>query len=82
MNNCHGCKWLDRYKENGRGYCCMVEKSKQGEAHRVYLRDHSEDFAFGRKEIPSVKLRRPDMERCELYEEGDFATRWKNGWNL
>lgn len=25
--NCHGCKHLDRYKENGRGYCCMVERS-------------------------------------------------------
>lgn len=19
VNNCHGCKWLDRYKEDGRG---------------------------------------------------------------
>lgn len=28
MNNCNGCKYLDRYKENGRGYCCMVERSK------------------------------------------------------
>lgn len=26
--NCHGCKWLDRYKEDGRGYCCMVVRSK------------------------------------------------------
>ena len=75
--NCHGCKWLDRYKENGRGYCCMVEQSKQGEAHRAWLLEHGEDFAFGRKEVPSVKLRRPDMERCELYKEGDFATRWE-----
>ena len=77
MNNCHGCKWLDRYKENGRGYCCKVEQSKQGKAHCVFLREHREDFSFGRKEVPSVKLRRPDMERCELYEEGDFATRWE-----
>ena len=26
--NCHGCKWLDRYKVDGRGYCCMAERSK------------------------------------------------------
>ncbi len=28
IQNCHGCKWLDRYKTNGRGYCCMVARSK------------------------------------------------------
>ena len=28
MMNCHGCKWLDRYKIDGNGYCCMVERSK------------------------------------------------------
>ena len=27
--NCNGCKYLDRYKENGRGYCCMIERSKE-----------------------------------------------------
>lgn len=27
--NCHGCKWLDRYKKDGNGYCCMVELSSQ-----------------------------------------------------
>ena len=27
--NCHGCKWLDRYKQDGRGYCCKVERSKE-----------------------------------------------------
>lgn len=26
--NCHGCKWLDRYKKDGNGYCCMVVRSK------------------------------------------------------
>ncbi len=26
--NCHGCKWLDRYKVDGQGYCCMVVRSK------------------------------------------------------
>lgn len=27
--NCHGCKWLERYKKDGNGYCCMVERSSQ-----------------------------------------------------
>ena len=55
MQNCHGCKWLDRYQQNGRGYCCMVTRSKtQGE-----------------------KCRKPDMPACELYEAGDFATRYE-----
>lgn len=30
--NCHGCKWLDRYKKDGNGYCCMVERSSQKHA--------------------------------------------------
>ena len=54
VDNCHGCKWLDRYKQNGRGYCCMVERSK----------------------TQRNKARKPDMPRCELYEEGGFATRY------
>ena len=53
--NCHGCKWLDRYKEDGRGYCCMVARSK----------------------TQKVASRRTHMERCELYEAGDFATRYE-----
>lgn len=54
-NNCHGCKWLDRYKVDGGGYCCMVELSK----------------------TQSAKARFPNMERCELYKPGDWATRWE-----
>lgn len=27
--NCHGCKHLDRYKIDGNGYCCRVERSSQ-----------------------------------------------------
>lgn len=76
--NCHGCKWLDRYKENGRGYCCMVEMSAQGKAFKEMLREHREDYSLGRKEEPSIKVRTPDMERCERYEAGDFATRWQS----
>lgn len=77
VRNCHGCKHLDRYKTDGRGYCCMVERSKQGEAFRDWLWGHRKEFEAGRKETPSIKLRRPDMERCELYEAGDFKTRYK-----
>jgi hypothetical protein len=56
--NCHGCKWLDRYKKDGNDYCCMVELSSQ--KHDVYC-----------------KIRYPEKERCELYEAGDFATRYE-----
>lgn len=52
--NCHGCKWLDRYKIDGNGYCCIVVRSK----------------------TKTSKIRRPDMERCELYEADDWATRY------
>ena len=57
--NCHGCKWLDRYKKDGNGYCCMVERSK----------------------TQREKVRRPDMERCELYKPGDFSTRYRTEVN-
>ena len=57
--NCHGCKWLDRYKKDGNGYCCMVERSK----------------------TQREKVRRPDMERCELYKPGDFNTRYRTEVN-
>ena len=55
MKNCHGCKYLDRYKEDGRGYCC----------HVVYSTTQKE------------KARKPYMERCELYEKGEWKTRNK-----
>lgn len=42
VKNCHGCKWLDRYKEDGRGYCSRVERSEQGKAHRRWLWEHME----------------------------------------
>lgn len=53
--NCHGCKWLDRYKKDGEGYCCMVVRSK----------------------TQNEKIRRADMQRCELYKSGDWKTRWQ-----
>lgn len=80
-NNCHGCKWLDVYQKGkeppGKGYCCHVERSQQGKAHKKYLWEHREEYALGSKERPSINCRMPDMERCELYEPGDFATRWR-----
>jgi len=54
--NCDKCMWLDRYKQDGRGYCCMIVRSK----------------------TQTEKCRKPDMERCELYERGEFADRYKN----
>ncbi len=66
--NCHGCKWLDRYKMDGNGYCCHVVMSK------TYF--PSERIILGRL-LESASVRRPDMERCELYEAGDWAKRWE-----
>lgn len=80
--NCYGCKHLDKYRNECNGYCSMVERSEQGKAHRAWLREHREEFELGRKETPSIKIRRPDMERCELYEAGDFATRYKTRWDV
>ena len=48
----------------------MVERSEPGKAHRRWLWEHREEFKLGRKEEPSVKVRTPDMGRCELYEKG------------
>lgn len=74
--NCHGCKWLDRYKQDGRGYCVMVDNSNQGRALRAYLAARREEYAFGRKVGPSLRIRTPNMARCDRYEAGDFATRY------
>lgn len=65
--NCHGCKWLDEVKSGrpGDGYCSMVERS--------------DGYKPGIMPLPSSKVRRPFMERCELYEAGDFAKRFQEG---
>lgn len=67
--NCDGCKWLDRVrsKEAGHGYCCRVVRSELWKETRL---------VSGPDAAPSPKVRRHDMERCELYESGDFATRY------
>ena len=64
--NCHGCKWLDEYKENGRGYCSMVVRSKNYETMPCAM-------DLGRR---APKIRRSHDERCELYEAGDFRKRF------
>ena len=70
MKNCHGCKWLDRCKEDGRGYCCRVERSR---TYQPLRNDGSG------KLIASSKVREPNMPRCELYEPGEFDNRYCHG---
>lgn len=65
--NCHGCKHLDRHKMDGNGYCAHVVRSEGYQPQRVE----------GGKLLDSSCVRRPDMERCELYAVGDFATRFQ-----
>lgn len=63
--NCHGCKWLDETKK-GEGYCSQVERSANY---------HTMPCAMncGRR---APKVRRAIDEPCELYEPGEFATRY------
>lgn len=76
-DNCHGCKWLDETRPAGSGYCCHVERSKENRELQEYIRQHREEYQYGRKELPSLKVRRPDMKRCELYSAGDFSKRYE-----
>lgn len=66
--NCHGCKWLDEVRKAppGSGYCSMVQRSKN-----YRFMDCTIDCGCRAPEI-----RRPDDERCELYEAGAWATRY------
>lgn len=64
--NCHGCKWLDEVKQKGAGYCAHVVRSKH-----YYTMPCAIDL--GRR---APRIRRPEDQRCELYEFGDFATRF------
>lgn len=68
MANCHGCKWLDETRPAGSGYCSMVVRSK---LYNHLVEREKVTFAD-----PGMKVRRPDRERCELYEPGCFATRF------
>lgn len=67
--NCHGCKYLDKDKRGqaGKGYCAQVVRS---------VSYHPSSVENG-KLLPGSCVRHPDMERCELYSAGDFATRFQ-----
>ena len=73
MANCHGCKHLDETRPAGAGYCAHVERSElydpEVERKKVTFAD------------PGMKVRRPDRERCELYDPGCFATRFEQAEN-
>lgn len=66
--NCHGCKWLDEVCKAppGSGYCSMVQRSKNYRSM-----DCAIDCGYRAPEI-----RRPEDKRCELYDAGDFSTRY------
>lgn len=74
MANCHGCKYLDETRPAGTGYCAHVERSEVG---RAWVKQHN---MYGVINIP-LKVRRQDMERCELYCPGNFATRFEEAPN-
>ena len=68
--NCHGCKWLDETRKGrrkGAGYCCYVVRSKDYRTMPCAI-----DCGHRAPEI-----RRPEDERCELYEAGNFKTRYE-----
>lgn len=65
--SCHGCKYLDEARKGprGAGYCCQVVLSK-------FYATMECTMDCGHR---APKIRRPQDERCELYEAGDFSTR-------
>ena len=67
--NCHGCKWLDEIKKGpmGAGYCAYVVRADS------YIPSRVENG----KLLPSSCVRKSDMERCELYAVGNYATRFQ-----
>ena len=67
--SCHGCKHLDEARKGppGAGYCCQVVLSKA-----FYTMDCAIDCGHR-----APRIRRPQDERCELYEPGGFATRYR-----
>lgn len=67
--SCHGCKYLDEMQKGqaGDGYCAHVVRSASYQPSREE----------GGKLLPSSCVRRPDMERCELFAAGDYAARFQ-----
>lgn len=64
-NNCHGCKWLDR----------DMKLNIDGNGYCCMVERSSQ------KHEPQCKIRRPDKVHCELYEAGNWATRFQTGRN-
>ena len=60
-NNCHGCKWLDR----------DMKSNIDGNGYCCMVERSSQ------KHEPHCKIRRPDKVRCEVYEAGNWATRFQ-----
>lgn len=65
--NCHGCRWLDETWPQGAGYCSTVERSQAYHTMPCII-------DCGQR---APKVRRPEFQRCELFEPGDFKTRFK-----
>ena len=65
--NCRGCRWLDETRPQGAGYRCTVERS-----HDYHTMPCVIDCGHRPPEI-----RRPEDQRCELFEPGDFKTRFR-----
>lgn len=65
--NCHGCKWLDETIPSGSGYCYKVQRSKEYATMPCTI-------DCGKR---APEIRRPENGRCELYEPGDFKTRYE-----
>lgn len=67
LMNCHGCKWLDEVGKRGAGYCSTVVRSKNYHIMPCFM-------DCGHR---APCIRRPEDERCELFEPGDFRERFK-----
>ena len=67
--NCGGCKYLDEVRKgpHGAGYCCQVVLSKSYDTMECTM-------DCGHR---APRIRRPQDDRCELYEPGNFVTRYR-----
>ena len=68
-------------------YILMTTKTREGEAEAwEKLAEEKKDgngycCMVERSKTQREKVRRPDMERCELYKPGDFNTRYRTEVN-
>ena len=53
-------------------YILMTTKTRDGNGYCCMVE---------RSKTQREKVRRPDMERCELYKPGDFSTRYRTEVN-